>query len=1090
MTTTKYSLPDAVKTAVPALAGTLARPRLEARLAQTAAPAKWLAAPSGAGKSTLVASYARGTGRTVVWYRLDPRDDDPAYFYRQLESALAAAIRKLPRLPRFAAEDREREGQFAERFAAAVHSACGKPLILVFDDAHKVRDPARYDALARLVMHADARMAVVFIATETAPPAFFDAIAARRLALCNDLRLEFEPGECLALAAGLRLTDPDGQALAALTGGHATALVLACELLRGADASPLGDHPVVEQIHLHLLDRMLDAASAPRRHLLERTAFAPHITAALAVELAGEEAAAELEPLAARGLLRRIASDGRTIFEAHGLVRHGMQTLLRKRHGDAEVQQIALATAAALRRHGALEDAFALMIERDAPQAAAVLEILAERYARNGQAALLSRSLAQLPAGIADRNPWLCFWAGQALLGVNEKAARGWFEKSYVGFEGATDRAAMRLAAACVVTAFGLEYDDIRSMDEWMERHSRAGGHEAVPFGCAHEASLCLGAMCSVIARGCYPPGFNAPALVARLGVLVDDPSAWLTPDQPVEAARLLIDHARIFTTGEQARATIVATRAHAEREGTSALQRARWWLSAARAAVEDAKHEAAEEFRAKARSLVEDIGSRALAFELGMVEVNAASKRKNLDAMAARLSQLEEIASTAPPAQRAEHARFTARVLLLQGHAGEGLRWADAAFATAELAGYMAGSMRMYQLERIYALAANDRLSEAIALNDAMLKALDGRQRDAALAIGAALHCLRDEDGGTEQLRRAFAHAAQAGFIYLLARAPNSIARLCERALANDVDPNFVRRVIAAQQLAPPKGAGPAWPWPVRIRTLGGFELEIRGERYAPAHKAQDKPLELLKLLVTAQALGRESIDKVWIADRLWPDADMANGRKSLDMAISRLRRLLSDDSALLSPEGRLCLSGQHVWTDIAPLLRALSRIGIRRDEHATGFVPVVAAATDIANFLDLYRGPFLPEEDAPPWLIAGREAVAVAVRTALLTAETVLGGREDARLVPAIERAFAADATSEDLARALIRAHLRQGRHGEALVVYRRVREMLSVVLGVRPAAETEQLKEQAYAAASAAPAALDAGVPAPGISGPRHF
>ena len=82
MTTTKNSLPDAVKTAVPASAGMLARPRLEARLAETDAPAKWLVAPSGTGKSTLVASYARGTGRTVVWYRLDPRDDDPAYFYR------------------------------------------------------------------------------------------------------------------------------------------------------------------------------------------------------------------------------------------------------------------------------------------------------------------------------------------------------------------------------------------------------------------------------------------------------------------------------------------------------------------------------------------------------------------------------------------------------------------------------------------------------------------------------------------------------------------------------------------------------------------------------------------------------------------------------------------------------------------------------------------------------------------------------------------------------------------------------------------------------------------------------------------------
>ncbi len=253
----------------------------------------------------------------------------------------------------------------------------------------------------------------------------------------------------------MRLAHPDGHALSALTGGHAAALVLACELLRGTAASPVDGHSVVDQIHLHLLDRMLDAAPAPRRDLLERTAFAPHITPALAIELAGEEAAAELEPLAARGLLRRIASDGGPIYEAHGLVRRGMQTLLRKRRGDTEAQQIALATAAALERHGAHEDAFALLIECGALEAAApVLETLAERYARNGQAALLSRSLAQLPASVAGHNPWLCFWAGQALLGVDEEAARGWFERSYVGFE--TRERSRRHAPRCGVRRHGV----------------------------------------------------------------------------------------------------------------------------------------------------------------------------------------------------------------------------------------------------------------------------------------------------------------------------------------------------------------------------------------------------------------------------------------------------------------------------------------------------------------------------------------------------------------------------------------------------------------------------------------------------------
>ena len=115
---------------------------------------------------------------------------------------------------------------------------------------------------------------------------------------------------------------------------------------------------------------------------------------------------------------------------------------------------------------------------------------------------------------------------------------------------------------------------------------------------------------------------------------------------------------------------------------------------------------------------------------------------------------------------------------------------------------------------------------------------------------------------------------------------------------------------------------------------------------------------------------------------------------------------------------------------------------------------------------------------------MIAGREAVAAAVRSALLIAEAVLEGRDDARLAPALERALAADPTSEDLARALMRAHTRRGEHAEAIRVYRRLREMLSIILGMPPSRETEQLRNELYAGAPAG----DAVAPVQQRPGPR--
>ena len=184
--------------------------------------------------------------------------------------------------------------------------------------------------------------------------------------------------------------------------------------------------------------------------------------------------------------------------------------------------------------------------------------------------------------------------------------------------------------------------------------------------------------------------------------------------------------------------------------------------------------------------------------------------------------------------------------------------------------------------------------------------------------------------------------------------------------------------------------------------------------------------------------------------------------------MTIARLRRLLGDDETIVANEGRLQLSPDLVWTDIQLLRHALLQAQRRRDEKVAGNKLVMAeAAATVTAVLQLYEGPYLQDEEGPPWLLAGREAIATAVRQALLTTDLILDGSVDEVLIPALEKALAADPASEDLARALMRALLRCGRHSEAVQVYRRLRQMLSLLLGIAPSAETDHIRDRAYAA-----------------------
>ncbi len=1056
------------KIVAPAIGGALDRPAALAALRRATAPARWLSGPSGSGKSTLVAQHLATAGIRHVWYRLDARDNDPAFFYRTFASAVARRTKSRRTLPVFADDDRGREDAFAERFFAGLLHRHGD-LAFVLDNVHLAGNDAIQRALLRLAMLATPAAQVWLVGEDPPPPAFFDAIAARQLALCNDVPLAFDAAECQALARAARVEAVSGHDLAVLTGGHAAALVLACEFLRGAPGVETADgERAVGHIHRYLLARLLARMSQSRRDVLLRTCFAPQFNAAIARALAGPASDAELEPLRAHGLLRQTRGERGPIYEAHGLVRTGLVAMLGEHLDASGVQALAERTAEALCEEGFDEDAFALLVDRALfDRAADLLVLIAERYARRGQAQLLLRATARLPAALADARPWLCFWSGQALLGFDEEAARGWFERAYAAFEREGNRLGMRLAAARVVMAFGLEYADLRAIDAWMARHDAAGGNELVAPGTPFETVLLVGTLCAALTRGAHAAGIDQDAFVRRLRLLIDDDDAWLTPDEPVIAARLLVDHGRIFSTPDRAQSFYNETRARAERVDASPLQRGRLHVAAAWAFFNEGKHARARQCLDEARALLALCGSRRLAFELGMVSVNANLSRHDVEAAAAELDTLEQDVARAGPAQRADFARIKSRTLLQQGDAAGGLRWAEQALETAALAGYSGAHARNFEVEYVYALAANERYADAVAAADRLAAGLGEQQRAAATIIGDVLRFLAGGERDMALLADVLARAESLSFVNLFSRVRPAITRVCASALRHGVRSEFVRRVITVQRLLPPTSAGPEWPWPVMVRTLGTFELVVAGERYQPSHKTQDKPLELLKLLVTCQALGRESVERDFLAERLWPDAEGVNARKSLETTLARLRKLLRDDDAVVLSEGRLRLSDAHVWTDVTPLLRALAHARAQRDEWARGAHPALdAAIADVGSVLDHYHGRFLPEEGDAPWLIAGREAIAAAVRSALMIADAVLGGRDSERLIAALERAFAADPTSEDLARALMRAWSARGQHAEGIRVYRRLREMLSVILALPPSRETESLKDDLYA------------------------
>ena len=190
-------------------------------------------------------------------------------------------------------------------------------------------------------------------------------------------------------------------------------------------------------------------------------------------------------------------------------------------------------------------------------------------------------------------------------------------------------------------------------------------------------------------------------------------------------------------------------------------------------------------------------------------------------------------------------------------------------------------------------------------------------------------------------------------------------------------------------------------------------------------------------------------------LAELLWPESDGDMAHHSFIVALSRLRKLLGKEEALVLKEGRLSLSNRHCWVEVWAFERFLGQAEKARKEGRG-----TEANRYFEKALSLYRGPFLHFEELP-WAVSLREKL----RGGFLGAVTHLGRcyEEAGRWEEAVScygKGLDADDLAEELYRRLMVCHLRQGRAAEALSVYRRCRKTLSSVLGVDPSTETRAI------------------------------
>lgn len=297
----------------------------------------------------------------------------------------------------------------------------------------------------------------------------------------------------------------------------------------------------------------------------------------------------------------------------------------------------------------------------------------------------------------------------------------------------------------------------------------------------------------------------------------------------------------------------------------------------------------------------------------------------------------------------------------------------------------------------------------------------------------------LGEAEQGLALLKRGFSLGSRQGYINIPRWNNATMSRLCARALEHNIEPDYARKLIKTRGLIP-ESAVANWPHPIRIHTLGRFELLKGDQPVTFSGKAQKKPVELLKVLI---ALGGKNVSETQIIDAVWPDSEGDAGHSTFATTVSRLRQLLGNDKAVQVSGRAVTLDPRYCYVD-AWAFEALMKeaeVELRNKRKNAG-----ADSGITSKILDLYRGCFLPAESAANWTIPFRERLRDKFLRYILKAGEALEGQN--RLAEAIEqyrRTLEGDDLCEEVYQRLMSCYLKLGQQSEAAFTYKRFKQTL---------------------------------------------
>ena len=1057
------------KITCPKLTGAIQRDRLFHLLDKARQkPVVWVEAQAGSGKTTLVSSWLDSRKLNNLWYQLDEGDADIAsFFYYMGLAAKNAAPRYKKALPILTPEYLQGIPVFTRRFFEELCQRLlspspiknGNEYVIVLDN---YQDVALSSGIHDLMTHGlgaiPEGITFVILSRAPPPPQLARLQANNRLHIIGWKDIRFTREESLGLLETQGHGSTSAEALEILhdkTEGWAAGLILLAGAGISASATASSSNLTPDKLFDYFANEIFNKTDADIQDVLLKTSFLQKIDPALAENLSGNAKAIQILERMSRN--HYFTHKYGQAYQYHPLFREFLQMRAVNTFSQAELSLIQRKTAELLTESGQIEDAARLCRDsKDWDGLVSLISSQAQALVTQGRSKTVAEWIAGVPGEILKNKPWLLYWSGISRMAYNPTEARRYLETAFPLFENKNDISGLFLSWSSIIDTFVYEWRDFRHADHWITVAEKLiADHPQYPSP-EIEARVVSGMFSALYWR--QPQHPDLPKWAEKLHHIVLGVDSFYM--------RFVLGN-NLFQyylwLGDFAKATLLFDVMHKASSSSNndplALQW--WWCLKAMYSWFAGDHETCLSAISDGVKLGEKSGVHLLDLFLFAQGIYSGLTLDQPEFAEELLDKIACLTTTRTIDQSLYH-HMACSVKWYRGNFSEAVEHGKQAVRFSEEAGSPFTEV-LCRLELAITLFDTGRHKEA---EDELAQSLEIARGlthiEFVCRIFGAWFAMQQgqEESGLKSLRAALAIGARQNYINFSRWQPQMMSRLCAKALEHGIEVEYIQELIKIRGLLPPDGAIENWPYPVRIHTLGRFELLKDGKPFISAGKVQKKPIELLKILIS---LGGKNIAEDQIIDVLWPDSEGDAGYSSLKTTILRLRQMLGSDEAVLVCGGEITLDSRHCYVDAFNFMKLLQDA----DRELQNIQPknIEAQASLAKKVFNLYRGRFLPADTNSAWAVSLRERLQnkfLQFNLKYGKALEVQGHWHEA--IDCYQRALEVDDLYEEFYRQIMFCHLQLGQQAEAVSTYQRCKKIFSSTLGIPLSDMTESLYQAA--------------------------